>query len=68
MPGRVLAYQGAEVIRGMRHRVHEVRRANLADLGDRTAIQQSQEEINSARMDAAVRAGVISREGARRVA
>jgi hypothetical protein len=47
----------------MRYRVHQVRKADPRELGDRVAIQQSQEEINSARMDAAVRAGLLLNKG-----
>lgn len=60
MPSRVLAYQGAEVIRGLRYKVNCVRRANLADFGDQVAIRHSAEEINSAGMDLAIRAGLLT--------
>ncbi len=59
MPGRVLAYQGAEVIRGLRYQVHKVRPANMADFGDLTAIKASEEEINHMRLNDAVRQGAI---------
>lgn len=60
MPSRELAHQGAEVIRGLRYRVALVRAADMTNMGDLMAIKQSREEINSARMDQAMRAGAIN--------
>lgn len=59
MPGRQLAYQGAEVCRGIRLQVLQIRPANRADLGDLVAIEQSRQELKDAHLRIAVAAGAI---------
>ena len=68
MPGRVLAYQGAEVIRGLRYRVHAVRRAIPGDTGDEIAIKQSREEIGRMTYGSHLKAGNIAPPRSRHVA
>jgi hypothetical protein len=59
MPGRALAYQGAEVCRGMRLQVLQVRPANVTDPGDLIAIEQSRQELKDAQLAIAVAAGAL---------
>lgn len=59
MPGRLLAYQGAEVCRGMRLQVLQVRPAVLSDPGDLIAIEQSRQELKDAQLRLAVAAGAL---------
>lgn len=62
MPGRLLAYQGAEVLKAAPffNKVHAVRRANPADVGDRLAVEQSRQELYQVQLNAAQVAGVFS--------
>lgn len=59
MPGRQLAYQGAEVCRGLRLQVLQVRPANITDAGDVIAIEQSRQELRDAQLRVAVAAGAL---------
>jgi hypothetical protein len=59
MPGRLLAFQGAEVCRGMRLQVLKVRPAVLTDQGDLISIEQSRQELKDAQLRIAVAAGAL---------
>lgn len=59
MPGRLLAFQGAEVCRGMRLQVLQVRPAVVSDPGDLIAIEQSRQELKDAQLRLAVAAGAL---------
>lgn len=60
-PGRVLAYQGAEVCRGLRMQVKAVRPALPDSIDDRMAVEVSRQELRDAQMLIAQRAGVLGR-------
>jgi hypothetical protein len=62
MPGRVLAYQGAEVCRGLRMKVTAVRPALPLDIGDALAIRESKQELRDAQARIAVAAGALGNQ------
>lgn len=66
-PGRVLAYQGAEVCRGLHLQVTAVRPAMPDSIDDRMAVEVSKQELRDAQMLIAQRAGVLGRGGGRHV-
>lgn len=58
-PGELFARQGAEVCRGLRLKVLEVRAARPADIGDQLAIAESKKEIQQAQYASAARSGQL---------
>jgi hypothetical protein len=58
-PGRTLAHQGAEVCRGLHLQVTKIRPANVTDLGDLLAIEQSRQELKDAQLSMAIAAGAL---------
>jgi hypothetical protein len=58
-PGNKLANQGAEVCRGLRLQVTKIRPANVTDLGDLLAIEQSRQELKDAQLSMAIAAGAL---------
>lgn len=59
IPGRTLAFQAAEVCRGVRLKVTKIRPANVTDNGDLIAIEQSRQELKDAQLSLAIAAGAI---------
>jgi len=59
IPGRVLAHQAKEVCRGVGLKVLKVRPANVNDVGDLVAIENSRRELKDAQLRIAVAAGAI---------
>ena len=59
IPGRQLAHQAKEVCRGAGLKVLTVRPANVRDIGDLVAIENSRAELKDAQLRLAVAAGAL---------
>ena len=59
IPGRKLANQAREVCRGVGLKVLQVRPANVSDVGDLVAIENSRAELKDAQLRLAVAAGAL---------